>query len=84
MGERVKVRFWKNYIATQGESNAGVQGAFKMYPATKQLQALIESGTLELEKEGEAEKREKATIAPPEVSGAATVKKKAKEKPASD
>lgn len=77
MGERVKVRFLKNYISAVGESISGAKDSYKVYPPTKALTALIEDGTLEIVKEGQAEKRETATVEAPETS--AEKKKPAKE-----
>ncbi len=68
MGERVKVKFLKNYIAPVGQSISGVKDGYKTFPKSDQLTALLNDGTVEIVKEGQAEKRETATVVPPEKS----------------
>jgi hypothetical protein len=78
MGERVKVKFTKNYIATVGAGIAGQKDSYKVFPMTDQLEALIKDGTLELCGATPAATRETAVVTPPEVTGKAGVKKKSK------
>ncbi len=69
MGERVKVRFTKNYIAPVGAGISGQKDSYKVFPVSDQLTALLNDGTVELVKAGEAERRETATVQPDETSG---------------
>jgi len=78
MGQRVKVKFLRNYIATVGAGIAGQKDSYKVLPMTDQLESLIKDGTLEVCGETEAATRETATIEPPEATGKAKVKKKSK------
>ncbi len=78
MGERVKVKFLKNYIAPVGAGIAGQKDSYKMFPPGAQLQALIDDGTLEVVGEVPAATRETATVEAPETTGAAKPKKKSK------
>jgi hypothetical protein len=80
MGERVKVKFTKNYIAPTGAGIAGQKDAYKVFPMTDQLQSLINDGTLELVGETQAATRETATVEAPETTGKAQHKKKSKKK----
>lgn len=57
----VQVKFKKNYIASRGPGIAGVKGQICSYRMTDALQALLDSGVVELVKKAPAEKREKAT-----------------------
>lgn len=83
MGERVKVKFLKNYIAPVGASICGQKDAYKVFPPSDQLSALIADGTLELCGETEAARRETATVEAPETTGKAQ-NKKAKKKTTSE
>ena len=78
MGQRIKVKFLKNYIAPVGESISGQKDAYKVYPPSEQLDALIVDGTLEVCGETPASTRETATIEAPETAGKATHKKSKK------
>ncbi len=87
MGERIKVKFTKNYIAPTGAGISGQKDGYKVLPLTDQLQGLIDDGTLEVVGNTEAAGRETATITPPETAGDAVVnpgkaqhKKKSKKK----
>ncbi len=87
MGQRIKVKFLKNYIAPVGAGIAGQKDSYKVLAVTDQLQALIDDGTLEVVSNTEAATRETAVVEPPEATGAAEVlsgkaqhKKKAKKK----
>jgi hypothetical protein len=91
MGQRIKVKFLKNYIAPTGAGIGGQKDAYKVFPVTDQLQALINDGTLEVVGNTEAATRETAVVEPPEATGAAEVKsgkaqhtKKAKKKTAAE
>lgn len=75
MGERVKVKFLKPYIANRGAGISGGEGDFRMYAMTDQLEALIADGTVELCADAPAAKRETATT-----SGDTRSKKKKKKK----
>lgn len=74
MGQRVKVKFVKNYIAPMGAGIAGQKDSYKVLPMTDQLQLLIDDGTLEVVGTTEAAGRETAVVTPPETAGAAEVK----------
>lgn len=78
MGQRVKVKFLKNYIATVGAGIAGQKDSYKVLPMSDQLESLIKDGTLELCSDTPAATRETATIAAPETAGKSKVKKKSK------
>lgn len=82
MGQRIKVKFVKNYISPVGESISGQQDQYKVFPPSEQLDALIADGTLEVCGDTPAATRETATIEAPEATGKAT-HKKAKKKTAS-
>lgn len=66
MGERVKVKFLKNYIAPVGQAISGVKDSYKILPLSDQLTALLTDGTVELVGEVPAAKRETATVEAPE------------------
>jgi len=80
MGERIKVKFTKNYIAPVGASISGVKDQYKVFPVTDQLQKLIDDGTCELVSGTEASTRETATVEAPETAGKAEAKPEAKKK----
>ena len=79
MGERIKVKFLKNYIAPVGAGIAGQKDSYKTFPVGEQLQALIDDGTLEVVSETPAATRETATVEAPEATGEAKPKKKKKD-----
>lgn len=60
MGEKVKVKFKRNYIAARGPGISGVEGQEKLYPMTDALQHLLDDGVVELVKETKAASRKKA------------------------
>ncbi len=66
MGERVKVKFLKNYIAPVGAGISGQKDGYKTFPVSDQLTALLNDGTVELVGEGPAAQRETATVEAPE------------------
>jgi hypothetical protein len=66
VGERVKVKFLKNYIAPVGAGISGQKDGYKTFPVSDQLTALLNDGTVELVGEGQAAKRETATVEAPE------------------
>ncbi len=74
MGQRIKVKFTKNYIAPTGAGISGQKDGYKVLPMTDQLQGLIDDGTLEVVGNTEASTRETATVEAPEATGAAEVK----------
>lgn len=80
MGQRIKVKFTKNYIAPVGAGIAGQKDSYKVLAVTDQLQALIDDGTLEVVGNTEAATRETAVVEPPEATGAANVSGKAQHK----
>lgn len=60
MGERVEVKFEKNYSASRGPSISGAKGDVRSFPVTDALTDLINSGICSVVKGG-AVKRSKAT-----------------------
>lgn len=80
MGQRIKVKFTKNYIAPTGAGISGQKDGYKVLPMTDQLQGLIDDGTLEVVGNTEAATRETATVTAPETAGAAKVSGKAQHK----
>lgn len=78
MGQRVKVKFLKTYIATVGAGIAGQKDSYKVLPLTDQLESLIKDGTLEVCADTPAATRETATITPPETAGKSKSKSKSK------
>lgn len=84
MGQRIKVRFTKSYIAPMGAGIAGQKDSYKVLPMTDQLQGLIDDGIVEVVSNTEAATRETAVVEPPEATGAAEVKKKTTKKSAAD
>lgn len=68
MGERVKVKFLKNYIAPVGAAISGQKDSFKTFPVSDQLTQLLNDGTVEIVSNTPAAKRETATVEAPEKS----------------